>query len=83
MFKNRIEKNPNGPAKDYFRDARKQPEKKIEGRILRRDWDRIAAYAKECGCPKSRVVETLIDFAVDKVLAEAGSVRAPSTQKRD
>ena len=83
MFKNRIEKNPNGPAKDYFRDARKQPEKKIEGRILRGDWDRIAAYAKECGCPKSRVVETLIDFAVDKVLAEAGSVRASSTQKRD
>ena len=79
MFKNRIEKNPNGPAKDYFRDARKQPEKKIEGRILRG----IAAYAKECGCPKSRVVETLIDFAVDKVLAEAGSVRASSTQKRD
>ena len=71
MFKDVARRDPNVPAKEYFREARKQPEKKIEGKIVRSKWDKIAAYAGECGCPKSRVVETLIEYAVDKVLAEA------------
>jgi len=71
MFRDKIRRDPNTPAKEYFREARKQPKKKIEGTIVRSKWDKLAAYAGECGCPKSRVVETLIEFAVDKVLAEA------------
>ena len=70
-FRDKVRRDPATMAKEYFRDARKQPTKKIEGTIVRSKWEKIAAYASECGCPKSRVIETLLEFATDKILAEA------------
>tara|TARA_R110001583_G_scaffold8506_26_gene40730 strand:+ start:1642 stop:1893 length:252 start_codon:yes stop_codon:yes gene_type:complete len=69
MFSNKAKDQT---ARDYFKSARKVPNKKISGVIPKPDWDRIAQYAAENGCPKSRVVSTLINFAVDKILEEAG-----------
>lgn len=69
MFSNKAKDQS---ARDYFKSARKVPNKKITGVIPKPDWDRILEYAAESGCPKSRVVATLIKFAVDKILDEAG-----------
>ncbi len=55
---------------DAFAEKRKsgRQAKKIEAKIERGDWDKIAALAKFAGCPSKHVVVTLIEHSVNNAL---------------
>jgi len=55
---------------EAFAEKRKsgRQAKKVEAKIERGDWDKIASLAKFAGCPAKAVADTLIETAVENAV---------------